>query len=140
MSRLPMYEPSECSCQTCQSMCTRPCWPSPEEARKIIDAGLGHRLMLDKWERIFEDHIYLLCPALKNHEGSTMLPWPRSDEGCTFWDSNKLCEIHHSGFKPVEGRLASCSGHQNDLHFKTAQLWDNQEAQDLVEEWRNSYE
>ena len=57
--RLPVVEahaelcgcsvPSECACGGCSQMCTRPCWPTPEEARRLIRAGLGDRLMLDYW-------------------------------------------------------------------------------------------
>lgn len=54
---------SECSCDSCKAMCERPCWPSPEDAERLIDAGYGDKLMLDFWgvtKETIPREIYLL--------------------------------------------------------------------------------
>ena len=130
---------SECACGTCANMCQRPCWPSPEESRKLMKAGMGHRLMLDYWDQM-GGAIYILAPANKGYESDRAPHWPRTPEGCTFW-SEKLCDLHVPGLKPLEGRLASCKddGHQANLHRDVAKLWDTPEAEALVAEWKKDY-
>jgi hypothetical protein len=117
-------------------MCRRPCWPSPEEALKLIEAGYGDRLMLDWWVGDGEN-IYILAPAIKGLEGKDAPSWP--DGMCTFQrDEDSLCELHNKNLKPIEGRLARCKGGRNGraLHYAVAQLWDNDEARELIGNWK----
>lgn len=124
-------------------MCTRPCWGTPSEIQKIIDSGLGNRLYSDYWSRN-SDHgdINMIQPALKGHESNNAPFWPRNDHGCTFW-KNGLCELHDSGMKPIEGRLAHHSKDyeaedkslEMSVHEMVARTWDNEEGRQVYENW-----
>lgn len=134
--------PVECSCETCKAMCQRPCWPSPDEAQKLIDVGYGPRLMNDYWVGGGPDgdNIELLCPALKGYEGKSTPYSPRGK--CTFQDEAGLCKLHDLGLKPIEGRLASCKhedGEGHRIHEDTAMTWNNPEAQQKVKDWRATF-
>jgi hypothetical protein len=126
---------SECACEECRRMCNRPCWPTPGEAQRLIDAGYGSRLMRDYWvgDGLDGGDIYLLSPANPGMEGSAAGFWP--SEGCVFQGEDGFCELHDLGLKPLEGRVASCSRGQGDLHQYVASTWNNPEAQALVDEW-----
>lgn len=137
--------PNECSCDTCKEMCRRPCWGTPEDAKKIIDAGYGHRLMRDFWGGENGDqNTEILCPALKGHEGQKAPFFPRSPDGCTFWKDG-LCELHDLGLKPTEGKLATCNPKIMDddgeisLHEEIYMTWKNPEAEKFVEEWEQKH-
>jgi hypothetical protein len=92
--------------------------------------------MFDRWDGDGFDggNIYILAPANKGYEGKRAPNWPSTEDGCTFWH-NGLCGIHTTGFKPIEGRLASCKDMNMGLHEKVAQLWNNAEDQDLAHDW-----
>jgi hypothetical protein len=129
-----------CTCQTCVDMCKRrPCWPTPEEARQLIDKGYGQRLMRDWYccEEEDSDHFYLLCPAIVDYEGEDSPFWPFGM--CTFLKYER-CELHDLGLKPGEGKEAWCQeDDKGTLHVKYAQTWKNPEAQQLVKEWEQIY-
>ena len=127
-----------CNCVECMRCCHyRVCWPTPEEAEKLIELGYTKRLMNDWWVGDGPDgeDIQLLCPASSGYEGDYAPSWP-ADVKCTFLTEDNLCEIHNSGAKPMEGRL-SLHGEVENLHETVATLWNNPEAQDLVRKWRN---
>jgi Fe-S-cluster containining protein len=132
--RLINEEPdTTCACGQCQEMCkNRPCWPTPDEAKKLIEAGYGSRLMDDYW--VGEPDIHLLCPAIKGFEGKGA-PWSPYGK-CTFLTDEGLCEIHH--MKPVEGRKAMHQGkYNNGIHQAVAVLWEYYDP--FIEEWREKY-
>lgn len=128
-------------------MCKRPCWGTPEDAKRLIDAGYGHRLTRDFWGSR-EDGVnvdtHILCPALKGYEGTKAPFFPRSEEGCTFWKDG-LCELHDLGLKPIEGKLATCKPSELDesgeiaLHEEIYLTWKNPEAQQFVMDWEEKY-
>jgi len=124
------FTESQCSCPTCVGSCEhRPCWPTPEEAQKIIDAGFGNRLMRDYWSGDGTDgnDIQLLSPAIVGYEGKVTPWWPEGH--CTFLKKG-LCQLHDLGLKPLEGRITDCSGKdQNGIHKYVALTWNNEEAQ-----------
>lgn len=128
-----------CACDTCRAMCKRPCWGTPADIQKIIDAGHGNRLMLDYW---VGDHysgkgdIYILSPATKDDESGTASFWPHSEDGCTFWNKDGLCDLHDKGLKPTEGKEAHHSVKSEGLHRKVAMSWNNPQAEALVERWK----
>jgi hypothetical protein len=123
---------TNCSCIVCSGMCERPCWPTPKQAKTLIERGYGGRLMLDRW--CASPDILLLCPASKGFEGKEA-PWnPHTKEGCTFW-KNGLCELHELGLKPLEGQVAIHGKDQPELHHDVAFLWDNPKARTLVSGW-----
>jgi hypothetical protein len=140
-----MGERTECKCQRCVAMCERrPCWPTPAEARALIEAGYCGRLMLDWWERGEGDHdddegsedILILCPAAVGYEDR----WapPTALGRCNFLTGCGLCEIHE--MKPTEGAEAICTGPNNglDLHRRVAMTWDTPEGRDVVAQWQAS--
>ena len=62
------------NCKGCSSgikFCQRPCWPIPSEAKALIEAGHGNRLMLDFWARRDDEggDIMIVAPANPNREG-----------------------------------------------------------------------
>lgn len=66
-------QPPACSCDKCKDMCKRSCWPSPEEAEKMLNAGLGPKLMLDQWAAA--EDINLLCGASASQYEGLSAPW-----------------------------------------------------------------
>lgn len=124
-----------CSCQTCQDMCRRrPCWPAPDEARQLIEMGYGKRMMLDYWSG-YPDDIEIVAPANNEYEGrkAGLFPFGR----CVFLTEEGLCELHNTGAKPMEGRLAMCGDRTPyGLHQDVAEMWDSEEGREVVELWR----
>ena len=139
MNNLPVAgTQTNCSCDICKSMCSRPCWPTPNEAIGLIKLGHASKLMDDYWVGGINNEgcadIHILCGASRGYEGE-MAPWPGAAP-CAFQDNEtKLCQIHNSGFKPIEARLTDCKGTQDNLHKEVAALWENDRAQKLVKLW-----
>lgn len=132
-----LKEAPPCSCPECTYMCKRPCWPTVSEARALIRAGYGPRLMLDAQCHENGTNTWVLCPANKGHEGR-IRPWyPVTYEGCTFLDGGK-CELHNTGLKPLEGRAA-----RHDIKYNGRELgrvfgcsWNTKVGRALVESWK----
>lgn len=131
------------NCPTCVGMCARrPCWGTPDDARKLIAAGYGPRLMRDYWSggggEDGDRDIHLLSPAIAGKEGreASFSPFGR----CTFLTPDGFCELHDLGLKPTEGRAANCEREVDEeayeLHHDVAFAWNSLEAQVLVEEWQ----
>ncbi len=116
-------------------MCeNRPCWPTPEESKAIIDAGLGHRMMRDYWADT--PNIDIIAPALVGYENQEAPFFPTGR--CTFLTAKGRCELHQRGLKPREGREAWCKKHggtPDGLHEEVARTWENEAAQNIVLEW-----
>lgn len=128
-----MYKDSEsCQCKECQEMCDRPCWPTPSEAKALIEAGYRNRLMMDYWARRGGD-IEIVSPALKGYEGKYAPFWPSGS--CTFFKDG-LCELHNLNLKPMEGRVASCKSKNEGLHEHMMTLWDTNEGREVVRLWK----
>ena len=85
----------------------RPCWPTPDDAQRLVEAGYADRLMVDWWfDRDKNKTLYLLTPAIMGHESGEA---PAHPEGqCTFLDEAGLCRLHDLNLKPTEGRIALC--------------------------------
>lgn len=133
-------EAPSCTCETCVNMCKRaPCWPTPEEAQRLIDAGYSPRLMKNYW--CAEDNIYVLCPARVGYEGRTA-PWFGEIDGserCVFLTGDNLCELHDLGLKPIEGRVATCQGKgpEGCLREDIAKLWNTPKGWEVLRKWEN---
>jgi Fe-S-cluster containining protein len=114
---LPDYQETECSCSECRDMCKTRCWPSPEEARKMIEAGLAERMMKEiHYIHDVEGEVHVVCPAIPNFGGKGA-PWVIARKGCVFFRKDQKCELHGTGYKPIEARLADCRlDAQYDLH------------------------
>ena len=128
--------PQACACAECVAMCQhRPCWPTPEDAQRLIEAGYADRLMVDWWfDRDLNKTIYLLTPAIAGRESGEA---PAHPEGqCTFLNADGLCQIHDSGLKPTEGQIALCGDRTPEgLHEQIARTWDEVAAQALIDRW-----
>lgn len=148
-----------CTCDTCKGMCEhRPCWPTPDGAEALIEAGYAERLMLDKYidldysqsewgESYF---IGVLCPASEGHEGRDAPGTFWGDyKGCVFHTGEGLCELHDAGLKPLEGRIARCTDSMSEeveaahLHeYRAARRnirnqWDTERGRELVRRWKD---
>ncbi len=127
-----------CDCTECQEMCYRPCWPTPDEAQRLINSGLGDKLMLDYWDSS-EGIVYILCPANNNRTGQVADFVPTKCR-CVFQDEVTLkCALHDTDMKPLEGRVISCKTGPNNVHEQVKELWDTDDARKLVDEWRSEY-
>lgn len=143
---LETLKETECSCKRCRAMCKRPCFGTPEDIQKIIDAGFGDRLMLDHHCGIDPDNdVSLLCPALKGSESKNAPFVPSSEQGCTFWKYGK-CELHKLKLKPIVGRLAHHGnpndpvGAENTLSDYVSEMWNTAEGKRLVSSWCAEHE
>ena len=144
----------DCSCPSCQNLCRRnPGWMTPAEAMAAMDAGLARRLMRDWLEPSFQlandERIYLLAPASQGCEGADA---PEMEGGfmalftgfskgcCTFLSEAGLCELHDSGFKPLQCRLAlgcrDCSDTCPD-NYEMAKHWNNEEGRAALGRWQS---
>jgi hypothetical protein len=134
---IPDYE---CSCKACRSMCRRPCFGTPEDISKLIDAGYGDRLSLESHCGVNEDNqIDFIAPALKGHESKVSPFAPGSEKGCTFWKYGK-CELHNLGFKPTGGKKAihDVSPESGDvISALVVETWNTEEGQALKDRWKN---
>lgn len=126
------FPESSCSCPKCVKMCEgRPCWGTPAEIQKIIDAGHGNRLMLDWWENASADEIRIVAPAIVGYEGKKAPYWPMGR--CAFLNEKSLCDLHDLGLKPLEGRAASCKDQAEDgCHEHCAKSFDTKEGRKVV--------
>jgi Fe-S-cluster containining protein len=143
-----------CTCPECVSLCEdNPGWMTPAEARRAIEAGLGGRLMVDWLEPCSEvgneRRLYLLCPAAEGCEGGAcrefstfelltvaMVGGGACKGRCTFLKDG-LCEIHSSGFKPVQCRKSfECRGNpEYPDNYAVARLWDTEEGRAVMAMW-----
>lgn len=132
---------NECQCSLCRGMCqNRPCWGTPFEIEKIIDAGFGPRLYLDWWAGGFDSNkdLYMPQPAMVGREGDYAPDSWYPQGQCTFLTSEGLCEIH--SLKPVEGVVARHDNIQEvgkaELHKLTAQCWDSEKGREVLARWK----
>lgn len=129
------YVETVCSCEKCVNMCkyTRPCWGTPEEFERIIDAGYGRKLMLDWW--IASPNIYFLSGAIIGYEGQRAPPIPMGQ--CAFLDKNNRCELHDKGLKPTEGRVViHDQGYDDELHCLFPRTWKTKAGMSLIKRWK----
>lgn len=138
MARVPFHIKAmpPCECYLCQEMCQRPCWGTPDEIRRIIEAGDARRLSLDWWDG-GDGILYVLAPANRGYERRKAPTY--SDKGCAFF-ANGRCLLHGQRLKPMEGRVARHDRPQDEYlrvkHWIVDQ-WRTPEAQALIEEWKS---
>lgn len=136
-----------CACAKCKGACeTRPGWPTPEEAERIISAGMAKRLMYDWWVGDDEmPHTGILCPATGRYGGGKAPEigfmeslmggpsWP-----CTFLKRGK-CELHGTNMKPFECRVSMpCTDKLDDIsaHQAAAQKWNTPKGKAVLIAWQ----
>lgn len=132
-----------CTCPKCKSACkTRPCWPTPSDAQKLIDAGYGDKLMLEWWRGEIEEEedrdIYFLCPALGGFEEQQAPYYPIGHKPCVFFNKDELCDLHNENLKPTQGRETIHSQPESEadaIVAKAARSWDTPEGKALIEVW-----
>lgn len=126
-------------------MCyNRPCWGTPNEFRRIIDAGFASKLMIDFWhggeaqipgvgKNPFNHNVFFLCGALAGKEGDIVGLNPTGK--CSLLNEKDQCSIHD--IKPIQGRT-SCCKHPDayDERIDILRLWDTEEGKSLIEEWK----
>jgi hypothetical protein len=112
----------DCTCEKCRRMCAlRPCWPTPDEAKAIEEAGYGDRMAETAIFHGDEMHT-VRCPAPRGKAGTFAL---EQTGPCTFF-RNGRCELHRKGLKPKEGRLAhhTMTREQSiELRLEVGQEW-----------------
>lgn len=141
--KLTEYPENECSCSDCVSMCEyRPCWGTPEDIEKIIDAGLADKLMEDYWVGDGKNgqDISIPAPAIRGREGKRASFVPVGT--CTFLKDG-LCQLHN-GLKPLEGRVASCKSSPemtriyDQIRKDIVQSWNTPEGERVYQKWRKA--
>lgn len=145
-ARIAELPESVCSCEACVQMCRRrPCWGTPEDIQRLIDAGFARSLMRDWWEggvNTEASSIDVIAPAIVGYEGHSAPSWP--DGACTFLTPDGLCSLHDRGLKPTEGRVAHhttlADGPHPDLHRMVAALWESDEGRAVAANWHRALE
>lgn len=145
------FKTVDCACDRCKQMCREtPCWGTPDDARKMIEAGFGASLMLQYRESSTVlppiEHTEMVVPAIRGKEGgmTPFFPWG----ACALLDAEGMCRVHK--IKPLEGRVVLHNQKQPDdllfpipegydLRDYIATLWQTPEAQRLVEEWKEKF-
>lgn len=130
------FKLTECNCSSCQSMCLNPCWPLPQEAIALIEAGYGDRLETDTHEEYENGETVLsvrvLAPRTKvgKKNGNYLV--------CTFFTEGK-CELHDTGLKPVEARVLSHRAQPDEqlLRDIVGRAWDSKAGQQALEMWES---
>lgn len=116
---------SFCKCNLCKKQCSTPCLATPEDIKKLIDAGYADRLAETDWYvgklmGVIDKPIPMIQPLFDDSKGS-----------CTFF-TDGLCELHDKGLKPTEGKLShhSTNGFKNkreivkkSIAFAVAREW-----------------
>lgn len=122
-----------CACEACRAMCRVPCWPTPDEARRLIRAGHADDLEIVDYEGQGE----ILAPVDDTTVSGLVLG---TASGCVFWDESGNCRLHRRGLKPLEGRLAHHSitsartGRQ--VRASIAWLWAQPRGRAVIRRWR----
>lgn len=127
------FPPSKpCGCDICKAYCNRPGWWTVEEAARSIKAGFVMRMMLE----LPRDHSFgVLSPAFFGCEGNFALQ-EYAHQGCCFL-SHGLCELHGTGFMPLECRFCHHNrrGQGIKCHEAIEKDWHTPSGQILVREW-----
>lgn len=131
---LSQMQESSCDCEICRAMCHRtPCWPTPQEADHLLDAGYAAQLDLEYYQgfdRSTDNFLPVVWAVVPELRGTEMFP-----QGCTFQTETGLCELHEK-CQPLEGRLAHHSGTPLTLRKQVAMLWDTSEGRRVVERFK----
>lgn len=93
-------KPTSCKCQKCKQQCqTAPCIGTPEDMKRLIDAGYVYQLAVTGWGfgmliGVHPEPVAMIAPDFDQERGC-----------CTFFQDG-LCTLHAKGLKPTEGRLS----------------------------------
>lgn len=132
--------------RACES---NPGWMSPEDAEKAMEAGLAGRMMRDWY--VSGGNIDVLAPASIGCEGRDA---PDMDLGsmlkfliqgswgkgrCTFLKDG-LCELHDSGYKPMQCRESYCCKSEGPSNLEMSEMWDTPYGRQMVARWKDLVE
>lgn len=130
-------KPIDCKCEQCKNQCRTPCLGTPEDIKKLIDAGYEESLMATQWAVGLVlgklDYTIPMVQAIQKENG-----W------CIFYD-NGLCTLHNLNLKPTEGRLSHHSIKPENyvfskgLAYNVAKEWLSNDNRQIVEELFNMY-
>jgi Fe-S-cluster containining protein len=90
-----------------------------------------------------KERIYMLAPASLGHGGgdapeidfSFIFSYFWSKGQCTFLKEG-LCEIHDSGFKPIQCRMMDCSVPKaTPNNYDVARMWNTSEGEEALRIW-----
>ena len=128
--KYPASEP--CACAVCLSYCARPGWWTVEQAAQALDAGYGHRMML---EIAPELTFGVLSPAFKGCE-KYFATNEHAINGCTFLMEDR-CELFGTGHQPLECRFCyhERRGLGTQCHADLEKDWKTPAGQALVRKW-----
>lgn len=115
-------KPIECKCNLCKKQCATPCLGTPEDIKKLIDAGYKEKLSITDWYvgMIFKEINFPI----------TMVQALQTNNGCVFLE-NGLCTLHSLNLKPTEGRLSHHSVDIANFSFKKSLGWN------VAKEWND---
>ena len=127
----------------------RPCWGTPKEIKKILDAGFGKKLMLDWWVGNGKN-IYIVCGANPGHGGghapqeeflNRLMGNSLLRSGCMLQAEDGLCELHGVGLKPKEGRTShhAQTFDSHALHEEIARTWNTPEGKKIVRRFKKEF-
>lgn len=90
---------------------------TPEDIQKIMDAGYKDRLSFTIWTDEKRDNMPLptIAPIL-------------GPNGCVFQNAEGLCDLHASGLKPTEGKLAIHDTPDDGLRRTVGYTWISEEG------------
>lgn len=102
-------------------MCKQsPCFPTPADTLKLIEGGHKEKLTLTA---------YL---------GMGFIMWVvapiQTINGCIFHNSDGLCDLHQSGLKPTEGKLAIHNRADDGLRESICETWATDEGISVIQE------
>jgi hypothetical protein len=138
----------ECQCEKCRSACERmPGLFTPDEAMAAIAAGFADRMMAVGYhdERgTYRALAPLTMPLDGEYLATAITPHLRLETAaakgrCTFYASDRLYEIHCSGFKPGECAAAMlCAADKDRSSGRNASIrdsWSSREGRQIVMNW-----
>ena len=122
--RLTHKKPVTCRCRQCRTQCEgAPCLGTPLDIKKLIDNGYTDRL------EVSLNYGGMLVGAIDH---PVRLVTAKTPEGkCIFFTSERLCELHDLGLKPLEGRLSHHS--TTAANFRPGRSI----AVNIMREWEN---
>lgn len=130
------------SCDSCVAMCGYgyPGRMTPGEARQAIENGNATRLYASTWRKTT-----MLRPAIVGWEALSLAERDLQRGKCTFMTANARCELHGTGSKPLECRVAPCENSTGGAYGVTLnngviaaieRAWRTKEGRAVVALWR----
>lgn len=152
---MPRESTTSCTCKSCISACKRiPGLFHPVEALAAIRAGMARDLMVvwvdnearsAKLRRQWRVIMPLSAPSLAIRKDPAFDPHRRRETWeangrCVFLNVDDRCEIHDSGYKPIECRAAMlCASDDEKVdrkHASAKAAWNTPVGRFVVNLWR----